>query len=318
MNILIVGVNGFLGNAIATQAVSAGHQVFGLSRTPQYRLARNVTHITCDRNNANEVTEIISRHKIDVLVDVIAMTLASTQPLLDCVDAKIHQYVLISSSDVYRNYELLQKKATGKPTTKSVDEDSELRQTRFPYRGQTPRQKDSADRHLDDYDKIPIECAARQLASKWTILRLPMVFGPGDKGARFRWVIKPMSNGASELVVPSNWLSWHSTYGYVQNVAEAVALTLGNRRAHNRVFNVGEQPSITHLDWAKRFADVIGWQGEIKPTIDPQHPFAQRVAELDLSVPFMIDSSRIRKELGFTEQIDQLQALKNTVASELQ
>ncbi len=316
MNVLILGLNGFIGNAIAHSALSKNHQVFGLSRSAVPTQHQETVYISGSRSDSNLVVEIIKNQKIDVLVDVLAMTLSDTQPLLDSVDGRISQYVMISSSDVYRNYELFQRKATGTPTIESLSEDAPLRTTRFPYRAEAPRPQDSADRYLDDYDKIPIESATRKILTNWTILRLPMVYGPGDKQKRFRWAIGPMTSGAREIVFPKRWLDWHSTYGYVSNVAEAVTLTFGNQKAMNRVFNIGEQPCLSHLEWAKRIADVIGWQGKITEGEESNSPLVKATTNLDLTVPFKVSSSRIREELGFREIVGPAQALRSTIDSD--
>ena len=317
MNVLVVGINGFIGSAIASSALSKGHKLFGLSRSTMPLLEPDVTYIAGDRQGSGLVSELITQYDIDILVDVIAMTLKDTQPLLKSVNGMIKQYVLISSIDVYRNYELFQGNAIGRPETENLDEDSELRKSRFPYRQNVPRAPESVDSYLDDYDKIPIELAAQKMSSPWTILRLPMVYGPGDRQHRFRWAIKPMATGAQEILLPKAWMDWQSTYGYIQNVGEAVALTLGNTKAYNSIFNIGEQRPTNHGEWAKRIANVVGWEGSIKYGEDPNSLLAKGIAHLDLSVPIKISSNRIRRELGFREIVDQDESLKDTINAEM-
>ncbi|NKC02173.1 MAG: NAD-dependent epimerase/dehydratase family protein [Pseudomonadales bacterium] len=316
MNVLILGVNGFLGRAIARSAANKGNEVFGLSRSQDPSPDSGITYVEGNRGDLEYVLEIIRNHKIDVLVDVIAMTLQDSRALINAVDGQIGQYILISSSDVYRNYELFQKKSLGIPNQEAVQEDSELRQTRYPYRDIAARAIDSPDSYLDHYDKIPIENAAMEMSSQWTILRLPMVYGAGDKQRRFRWAIKPMIDGNKNLVIPTRWANWYSTYGYIDNVADGISLAIGNANAENRVFNIGENQSISQFEWAKRIAEVIGWRGDLVLTDESDDPFAQRVAHLDLSVPFRISSSRIREELGYKEAVRQVDALARTVTSE--
>lgn len=316
MNVLILGVNGFLGTAIAFGAVGKGCRVFGVSRSDAPQIDTDITYLRGNRTDHAGVLDLIRSRKIDIVVDVLPMTLVETRPLIDCLDKQVTQYVMLSSSDVYRNYELFQRKSEGTPVLDAVNEDAALRQTRFPYREQIARARESADRYLDDYDKIPIENAVQRMSSNWTILRLPMVYGPGDKQRRFSWVIKPIQNGERSLVIPRSWAHWCSTYGHIDNVAEAIALTLGNAKAENRIFNVGEQPSVNHLEWARRFAEVLNWSGEINLADDPDDPFTRRIAGLDLRVPFKVSSNRIREELGFKEVVDQGQALLSTASSE--
>lgn len=223
---------------------------------------------------------------------------------------------MISSSDVYANYELLHKRAKGGAISFAVDEESPLRSTAYPYRDEKPRSNDSPDKYLDDYDKISIETAIRQLSSVWTILRLPMVYGPGDKQMRFRWAIAPMLRDRDRLIIPRDWANWQSTYGYIDNVGAAIATTLGQERAHNQVFNVAEEMPISQLEWAQKFAEARGWRGVIEVTDDPRDPFLKRLAGLDLKVPFKIKGDKLRQTLGFSDVVSELPALERTIVSE--
>ncbi len=316
MRVLVVGLNGFIGSALAGQACAQGHEVFGMGRRLQPDAVSDVTYLIGDRSDPRQVQEIVIKEKIDVVVDVIPMVMANTEPLLNCLDGVIEQYVMISSSDVYANYELLQKRAQGEPAAEAVDENAPLRASRYPYREETRPDASASDQYLDDYDKIPIEDAVQQLSVAWTILRLPMVFGPGDKQRRFRWAIAPMLERHDVLTVPRSWANWHSTYGYIENVGAAVAITIGHENAYNQVFNVAEEQPVSQIDWARKFAEVMDWQGQIEVTDDPDHPLRRRTNDLDLSVPFKIDGSKLRHTLGFSDVVDEAGALERTVAHE--
>ena len=316
MNVLIIGVNGFLGRAIASRSVSLGHRVFGVSRSETATPDISGIYLVGDRSHPKRIAELVIEKQINVVVDVIAMTLPETQALISELDNLVSQYVMLSSSDVYRNYELLHRKARGTPTLGFVDECSELRSTRYPYRQEPRRAENAADRYLDDYDKIPIEEAVKRLSVHWTILRLPMVYGPGDKQRRFRWAIEPMAKGEKCLLIPKAWGEFLTTYGYIDNVAAAIAITIGNSKAARQVFNVAEETPTDHFKWADRIANVMKWSGTIETTEDPDHPFARRIRALDLTVPFRIDGRRLRNQLEFSDIVDLQTALEQTVIDE--
>jgi len=316
MRVLIIGLNGLIGPSIAHHASAHGHIVFGMGRSANSNSISDAFYVSGNRSDPKQILHTTIEHKIDVVVDVIPMVIGDTQPLLDCLDGVIDQYVMISSSDVYANYELLHRRATGDPILKAVDEDSPLRSTRHPYREKQPRLPSAPDQYLDDYDKIPIEHATRKLSSAWTILRLPMVYGPGDKQKRFRWAIACMLRGNDTLVVPRGWANWQSTYGYVENVGAAVAITLGHQQARNQVFNIAEETVASQLEWARKFANTAAWRGAIELTDDPNDSFAQRLSGLNLNVPFKIDGTRLRQTFGFSDVIDGTTALVRTIESE--
>ena len=66
-----------------------------------------------------------------------------------------------------------------------------LRDFRYPYRGNDAAAARASRADLfDDYDKIILEEAARgDTRFETTVLRPPMIFGPGDKQRRFAWAI---------------------------------------------------------------------------------------------------------------------------------
>ena len=316
VRVLVLGFNGFLGRSIGHYALLSGHTVYGLSRSPQPGSDSDVICVPGDRTNGSQVKRITREQKIDVVVDVIPMESETTQPLLNSLDGEIQQFVMISSADVYANYELLHRRLIGEANRHAVDESSALRSTRYPYRGQTLRTSDDPDRYLDDYDKIPIEASVRELSSPWTILRLPMVYGPGDKQRRFRWAIAPMLAGNHELTLPTGWANWQTTYGFIDNVGASIAATLGNEKAFDQVFNIAEEKQFPQIEWARKFAAVIGWAGNIVLTDDSNDPFQRQLAGLDLNVPLKIDGSKLRSVLGISNWIEETAALEKTVASE--
>ena len=316
MRVLIIGYSGFIGQSIARAALAQATTVYGLGRSRTSNDETGAIHIPGDRADVEHVKTVVREHKIDVVIDVIPMIAADTLPLLDCIDGSIDQYVMISSSDVYANYELLHLRAQGQPLLASADEDSPLRSTRFPYRGEETRVNDDPQKYLDAYDKLPLEAATQNLVSSWTILRLPMVYGPGDKQRRFRWAIEPMLRQRETLVIPRSWGQWTSTYGYVDNVGAAVVATLGVSKAHKQIFNIAEKAPMKQLAWAEKFARASNWQGQIELTDDPDHAFAKRLDGLDLNVPFKVNGSRFRAHLDFADVIDEATAIEQTIASE--
>ncbi|PYX67505.1 MAG: NAD-dependent dehydratase, partial [Acidobacteria bacterium] len=77
----------------------------------------------------------------------------------------------------------------------------------------------------DDYDKIPVERTVLGDSSlPGTVLRLPMVYGPGDPLHRFFPVIKRVLDGRGRILFSQDMAAWRAPRGYVENVAAAIAL----------------------------------------------------------------------------------------------
>jgi nucleoside-diphosphate-sugar epimerase len=249
---------------------------------------------------------------------LLALTEATTRRLLDALEGQITRYILISSGDVYRNYGGLHRKEVAQPIPDAMGEDAPLRTSRYPYRGARPSSDNDRSRLLDDYDKIPIEAdAMTRPGLDWTILRLPMVFGPGDRQHRFGWLVRPLAAGADHIAMPRIWAQWRTSYGYVEDVAAGIALAATHEAASRRVFNLGMGEAPTHEDWVVRFAAVIGWRGQINFDSGSMSPLAKQIEALDLSFPLVLSTRRIRSELGFAEIFDGRTALARTIEHEL-
>jgi nucleoside-diphosphate-sugar epimerase len=258
--------------------------------------------------------------KIDTVIDLIAYTQADTLPLLDALSGQVGRYVMASSVDVYRNYEGLHRKGRPTPIWDRLTEDAELRASRFPYRLAKPRPAGDPQGWMDGYDKIPLEAAARATGGfEATILRLPMVFGPGDRQRRFSWAIRPMVQGRPRFVIPHPWASWRATFGYVDDVAAGIALAAVHPKAGGETYNLGRANTPTNIAWAATFAEHLNWPGDVQLA----HPdvargaLAKAVSGLDLDYPLFIDNAKIRRRLGYVEVTDFDEALARTVADEM-
>src|SRR5262249_60182889 len=116
---------------------------------------------------------------------------------------------------------------TAPPDPGPLDEDAPLRDMRYPYRGHG-----LSFEHADDYDKIPVEQVVMgqpDLAA--TVLRLPAVYGPGDKGHRLRPYVQRIADGRPAILLGDEQARWRWTRGYVENVAAAITLAITDRRA---------------------------------------------------------------------------------------
>ncbi|MEM9670259.1 MAG: NAD-dependent epimerase/dehydratase family protein [Pseudomonadota bacterium] len=303
MKILLLGAGGFIGKAAARECVSRGFDTVCAARTVREKMD-GCRWMTCNRGNISEVSKLIRAEAFDAVIDLIAYTAAGTVPLLEALDGQVGRYVLVSSSDVYRNYGLLHRRETGSPDHGMLNEAAPLRASRYPYRTDVPRESVSDNHWMDDYDKIPVEAAVRQMTSDWVICRLPMVYGPGNPQARFAWAIGPMLRDLSVLTVPGSWLDWTTTFGFVDNVGAALVAAAYHKEAKNGTFNLTDNEMPVSLEaWAYRFADAIGWQGELHRVSDPSHPIEKATADLDLSVPLKISGTRFRADTGFKTPI---------------
>ncbi|MEN9519671.1 MAG: hypothetical protein RLZZ381_2259, partial [Cyanobacteriota bacterium] len=187
-----------------------------------------------------------------------------------------------------------------------LTEDSPLRSQLYPYRGL------SDDPFAHDYDKIPVEQVlmnANNLPA--TILRLPMVYGVNDNWHRLYPYLKRMDDNRPAIILEEKLAHWQGGYGYVENVARAIALTVNEQKATGRIYNVCESV-ITVADLIRAIANIVGWQGEI--VILPNNQMLDTWKfETNFEQHWFTDSTRIRTELGYTEIVERREALRRTI-----
>jgi nucleoside-diphosphate-sugar epimerase len=315
MRVMVLGATGFIGPHLLNRLLELGHEPIGVSRRSGPAGAPGL-HVAADRSDPAAIARLARDHRADAVVDLLAMTLPATAPLLAPLDGAAGRYVLASSGDVYRQYGALHRKEAGGAPVQSLGEDAPLRTGRFPYRAEPPRPPGDPLAWMDAYDKIPIEQAAgAQPGLRAVIVRLPMVYGPGDRQRRFAWAIAPMRAQRPWIDVDAQWAAWRASYGYVEDVAHGLALAAVHPAAAGRTYNLGPLEAPDHETWARRIAAAMGWAGDLRFVARSAVRDAPRAAldALDLAYPMAIDSRKIRRELGYQEVVDPEVTLRRTI-----
>ena len=201
MRILVIGGTRFIGAAAVRSLHGMGHEVtvFYRGREPhtQADLPAGVVHVRGDRRRIAEHAADLRRLAPDVVLDMVAMTERDAHDLVAALDGTVPRLVAISSQDVYRAHGRLIGREPGPPDPVPLDEEAPLRERLYPYRGETPRPADDPRQWIDDYDKILVERVVMGTPDlQGTVLRLPMVYGPGDGQHRLFEHLKRMDNHA--------------------------------------------------------------------------------------------------------------------------
>lgn len=118
---------------------------------------------------------------------------------MDVFRGATRRVVMLSTMDVYRAVGIMHGTESGPLQEVPLTEDPELRNSRPPCTPEILR----ALRKIfawftDDYDKIPAEqIVMSDRGLPGTVLRLPMIYGPGDRLHRFYPIVKRTSSNLS-------------------------------------------------------------------------------------------------------------------------
>ena len=313
MKILLIGGSGFIGQFTAQQLQQSGHQVTVFHRG-KTAAPHGTEEILGDRVFLQDHQLEFRRQKFDVVVDFVLSSGRQAQQLMDTFRGIAGRVVGLSSMDVYRAWGVFYNTEPGGLQDLPLTEDSELRTSKITYPPDVLKRAQTIYGWMDaEYDKIPVEQAVlgdAKLAG--TILRLPMIYGPGDPVQRFHPILKRIDDGRKQIIFADDVAPVRTPRGYVADVGTAVALAATSPQAAGRIYNVCEAEFFGELDWARKIAAATNWSGEF--VVLPHDRTPQHLLWPGNTAQHVVASSeRIRKELGYRELLPREEAIRRTI-----
>jgi nucleoside-diphosphate-sugar epimerase len=289
MRVLVIGGTRFIGPRVVRRLIDHGHEVAVF-----YRGRHESTlpgSVRCFRDPragmpVMSIPEELRSYAPEVVLHTISMGEGDAAVARDAFVNVAARMVVLSSGDVYRAYGVFKGLEDGPLEPVPLHETAALRTKLYPYRSETT--PSGALEYF--YEKVLVERAVSSDARlPATILRLPKVYGPEDNADL--WSVYNFQR----------YPQWRWTHGFVDNVAQAIALAVEDGRAMGRAYNIGEHRTPTV---AQRLQDLPARDGH---PVDPASGnFAQDI---------VYDTSAIRTELGFREEADEAEAMRRTTTS---
>jgi len=304
--VTLLGGTGFIGQHVARWLVEADADVSIIHRGSTRARVSGSRCLTADRQDSAALRDALASAAPSVLIDLTAYRAGDVTRLMPALPSSLERLILVSSGDVYWTYGAFLGLTSGATPTVALGENSPLRGQLYPYRGRA----NGADDLLFDYDKILVEQAA--LAGTTvpvTILRLPMVYGPGDPQRRIDTYLDRLRADASTVRINAAEAGWRCTRGYVEDVAWAIRLAALDPRGAGRTFNLGEADALTQLEWVGAIAGAAQWPGAV--LADGNEPPSMPG---NWQIPLVTDSGCIRRVLGYQEPVGRQEGLRRSVA----
>jgi nucleoside-diphosphate-sugar epimerase len=306
MRILVIGGTRFIGPHLVHRLALAGHEVAVFHRGQMNAaFPPDVRTLLGDRRRLVDHADELRRFSPDVVVDMISYTEEDAHSLMEVFRGVAGRLVMISSGDVYRAYGIFARLEPGMVEPTPIKENSPLRQGLYITRATGAKPGDD----LYDYEKILVERVVMENTRlPATLLRLPMVYGPGDTQHRFAPYLKRMLDGRLAILINEGVARWRCPRGYVEDVAVAIDLAVTAPRAAGKIYNVADSTAYSEAEWVARIGSIVGWKGEIVMMSEDKLPVAFNTAQ-DLNM----DTNCIRTDLGYREVVDRNEGIRKTV-----
>jgi nucleoside-diphosphate-sugar epimerase len=267
MRVLVVGGTEFISLHLVRALLRDRHEVVVLNRGRHPgRVPAGVKTIVADRKDHAALGRVLAGERFDGLVDI---TYAPTtgddvRALLAALDGRAGHAIFVSTGRVH---------------------DHALP---IPYHEDTPRTL-----YWGEYAKNKIEGEDAYLGSGLpaSVVRPTHVFGPLNTRNNETFFFDRLVRGRPVLVPgPGSWLR---QFGHVEDLADAMAAMLGDRRAFGRAYNVSGEESITQVGFVELIAEVIERPASLVHVA--KAPFGQNLV---YDCHAVYTTTRIRTELG--------------------
>ena len=286
VKILVMGGTRFVGKPLVTQLQAAGHELtlFTRGNNP---VPAGVEHLCGDRSTAAGLASLQGR-SFDVIVDSSGRTLDDSRSVIERTGAPSHRFVYVSSAGVYA--------------------DSEL----WPLGETSPT--DPQSRHSG---KLDTEAWLMAEKIPFTSFRPTYIVGAGNYNPVESWFFDRIVHGRP-VPLPGDG-STITQLGHVNDLATAMALSIGVDAAANRIYNCSSVQGITFRGLVAAAARACGKDPaavEIR-SFDPAglDKKARKAFPLRLA-HFLTDVTRVQRELAWTPTYSVEQAMADSYAND--
>lgn len=306
MHLVFLGGTRFIGHAACVAALAAGHRVTVVHRGRHASEIPFASEVFADRADPSAFAVAVAKSKPDVVIDTRAMTRVDAQSAALVIKTLGVPAVVLSSQDVYAQFGKLNGLPAPAQDEDVIGEDS-------PRTIPKPFATLGTHEGGPDYDKKDVEAVYEELARETgepvAALRLPAVYGARDPKRRFGALVDALDAGETSLDVSAG-APLRISHVHVADAAHAIVLAATRAPSGYRAFNVGEAETPTMGARAVAIARSMGRALTLRERPDEDLGLFGAYA-----THCVLDTSRIRDELGFREVLTEAERYADLVAA---
>jgi nucleoside-diphosphate-sugar epimerase len=148
-----------------------------------------------------------------------------------------------------------------------------------------------------------------------THFRYPIVYGPRHIGVPEWSIIRRVRDGRKRVILPGGGMALLSR-GYAGNIAHGLMLAVDQPQASSgQTYNICDDRVLYNREWVRMTAALLGWQFEFVEIPFDMLPPGFRAAPTQTLFRWhrVMDTSRIKAQLGYVDATPVEQALAETV-----
>jgi len=306
MKVLVTGASGFIGSALLPALVQQGREVVACSRTePKDKITHwhGAPELSKDADwtsclvDVDVVVHLAGRAHVvservnpDISRLYWSINVEATRSLArQAADAGVRHFVFVSSCHAVaaQSQEILTENTQPNPTL------------------------------VYGKSKLAAEEALRaELASSdcaWTILRPPLVYGPGNR-ANFERLMRLVRSG---IPLPFSAIQNRRSFIYVGNLADVISLVAGNQSSFDRTFFPSDGQDLSTPDLVRHLAAALDCPVRMFPVpecflrLAAALPGGGSIGKLNSSL--FVDCGTLRRDLGWEPRFSVVEGLAKAV-----
>lgn len=292
---LIVGGTGPTGLSLVNGLRERGFEVAILHRGTHENPAMpaDIEHIHCDPHFLETLTPAVEGRRFDVVI----ATYGRIRVVAEAFKDRAGQFITVSGEPAYRGYYRPESNfPSGMPLPAS----------------ESAQTVASEEEHRFSRLIVATEEAVHAAHPSATIFRYPYVYGPRQVLPR-EWSVVRRILDRRPFIILADGGGMLMTHGYIDNVAHAVMLAVDRPTiAAGKIYNCGDDRQFS----LRQVVDIIGDElGHRLDIVNVPEAAAFPARGISLNMPqshLLVDTHRIRAELGYRDVIDAETALRQT------